>query len=553
MNKTLVDCLLQWERTKPDAIYLTQPLSDGTAVDYSWRDVADQARRMAAHLQSLNFPPHSQIALLGKNSAHWIIADLAIWMAGHVSVPLYPTLNTSTAEYILGHSDARLLFVGKMDEYWPIVAPGIPKDLPIITLPLAPALDAPSWDDIVARTPPIGKIVERNPKELATVIYTSGSTGDPKGVMISFEAMISTVRLAEPMFKVEASERMLSYLPLAHAAERALVESPSLYHGFHVYFANSLETFIADLRRAQPTVFFSVPRLWTKFYQGVCESLPPSKQRRLFRIPIVSRMVKRKILTQLGLQHVRVALTGSAPLAPELIAWYRELGLELLEGYGMSENFAYSHSSLPGDARVGYVGAPNPGVEQRIAADGEVQVRSPSNMMGYFKNPQKTAEDLLPDGFLKTGDMGELDAQGRLKITGRVKDLFKTSKGKYVAPVPIENRVGAHPMVEAVCVAGCGQPQPFALVMLAPEAQSRLAGNGGREEVTREMQTLLAHINEGLEDHEQLDYVAVVKEPWTMENGFLTPTMKIKRNVIETRYLPQADAWRAAKRKVILA
>ncbi|AXQ30138.1 AMP-binding acetyl-CoA synthetase [Solimonas sp. K1W22B-7] len=547
---TLLHCLLHWELVQPQAIWLTQPLGQGRTVDFTWGQAADQVRRMATHLRSLDLPPRSNIGLLGKNSAHWIMADLAIWAAGHVSVPLYPTLNAETAAYVLEHSEAKLLFVGKMEELWPIVEPGIPADLPRVALPLAPAGLGPSWDEIVARSPPLAEVVHRDPPELATIIYTSGSTGRPKGVMISFAAMRATAAGVDQLYPLTTSDRMLSYLPLAHAAERVFVETLSLYNGFRVYFAWSLPTFLEDLRRARPTLFFSVPRLWTKFYQGICDKLPPQKQRRLFRIPLVSRIVKRKILRQLGLQDVRVAVTGSAPLSPQLIGWYRELGLELLEGYAMSENFAYSHGNRPGQVRVGTVGTVAPGVDCRIDDNGEILVRSPGNMMGYYKDPEKTAADLSADGWFRTGDMGQIDAAGYLKITGRVKELFKTAKGKYVAPVPIENQLANHPAIEAVCVTGSGQPQPFALLLLSPEARAQ-ADAGGRETLTTEFRSLLGDLNGRLEDHEQLDYLVVVAEPWTMDNGFLTPTMKIRRNVIEQRYLGQAETWASARNEVL--
>lgn len=547
---TLLHCLLYWESVQPDAVWLTQPLGQGRTVDFTWRQVADQVRRMAAHLVSLDLPPRSNVALLGKNSAHWIMADLAIWAAGHVSVPLYPTLNAETAAYVLEHSEAKLLFVGKMEELWPIVEPGIPAGLPRIALPLAPAGLGKSWDEIVARSQPLAEVVHRDPQELATIIYTSGSTGRPKGVMINFAAMRATTSGFDELYPLKPSDRMLSYLPLAHAAERVIVESLSLYNGFRVYFAWSLPTFLEDIRRARPTLFFSVPRLWTKFYQGICDKLPPQKQRRLFRIPIVSGIVKRKILQQLGLQDVRAALTGSAPLSPQLIGWYRELGLELLEGYAMSENFAYSHGNRPGKVRLGTVGPAAPGVDCRIDDNGEILVRSPGTMMGYYKDPEKTAQDITPEGYLRTGDMGQIDADGYLKITGRVKELFKTAKGKYVAPVPIENQLANHPAIEAVCVTGSGQPQPFALLLLSPEARAQ-ADAGGRETLTAEFRSLLGELNQRLEDHEQLDYLVVVAEPWTMDNGFLTPTMKIRRNVIEQRYLGQAETWARGRTEVI--
>jgi long-subunit acyl-CoA synthetase (AMP-forming) len=356
----------------------------------------------------------------------------------------------------------------------------------------------------------------------------------------------------EAIWGFSNQDRMLSYLPLAHVAERAAVETMSLYFGFHVFFSEGLETFQKDLQRAQPTIFFSVPRLWTKFFLGVSEKMPMKKQKLLFSLPILGKIVKKKILTQLGMDKVRTALTGSAPLPPHIIEWYRNLGLELLDVYGMSENFAYSHACKPNEVRVGYVGSVNPGVEHRIADNGEIQVKSPAQMIGYFKMADKMAEEMTDDGYFKTGDRGEIDEKGRLRITGRVKELFKTSKGKYVAPAPIENKLNNHPKIEVVCATGSGEPQPFALLMLSLDAMKELQrGELDKETLAAEFKELLKSVNETLEDHERMDYVVVVKDQWTMENGFLTPTMKIKRNIIEDRYLANAEKWLGMKQRVI--
>lgn len=553
-HPTLVHALLHWAETTPDKVYLTQP-DKGQVETLTWAQCADQVRRMATYLSSLDLPKGSSIGLLGRNSAHWILADLAIWLSGHVTVPLYPTLNGETAEFILQHSETRLLIIGKMDgiaDGWRSIAPVIPEDMPLISLPKSPRNDVLQWTDIVANTEPDMNLPLPRPEQLATIVYTSGSTGQPKGVMHSFGGIVSVAAGLRDIYKVNNQDRMLSYLPLAHVAERAVLETSSLYFGFSVFFSEGLETFQQDLQRAQPTIFFSVPRLWTKFYLGVNEKLPLEKQQKLFRIPILSGIIKRKILKQLGLDKCRMAVTASAPLPPNIIQWYRDLGLELLDVYGMSENFGYSHGSRPGQVRVGYVGHCNPGVHCRIAANGEIEVKSPGQMMGYYKNPEKTAEDMTLDGYLKTGDRGEIDGQGRLKITGRVKELFKTSKGKYVAPMPIEQKLSRHPKVEVICVTGPSQPQPFALLMLSIDAMKELEeGRLSRDQLTQDFQSLLNEVNETLEDHEQMDYVVVVKDQWTMDNGYLTPTMKIKRNIIEDRYLPQADHWITLRQHVV--
>ncbi|RJF98544.1 AMP-binding protein [Noviherbaspirillum saxi] len=553
-TNTLMHRFLHWERTQPDAVLFTQPTPDGRVVDYTWKDVGDQARRMATYLRSLQLPPNSNIAILGKNNAHWIMADVAIWMAGHISVPLYPTMNADTAQYVFEHSNTRLLFVGKLDgktDGWNEISKVLPAHMHVVTLPMAPATDAQQWDALIDKVQPLQEVHLPRPEDLATIIYTSGTTGKPKGVMHSFGNTYTYAMGAGDFCGTTPNDRVLSYLPLAHGAERSFVESNALCHGLHVYFNDSLETFAQDLQRARPTLFISMPRLWTKFYLGICAKLPAEQQKLLFAPPEVSNPLKKHILTLLGLESVRMAFTGSAPLPVEIFDWYRNLGLELLDVYGMTENFAYSHYSRPGQVRLGYSGQALPGVQSRIAENGEIEVKCPTHMMGYYKQPELTAESMTADGFFKTGDRGEVDELGRLKITGRIKELFKTSKGKYVSPAPIENKL-THQKVEAVCVTGPGHPQPFALMMLAPDARKALQDAQASEILQAELQTLLDSVNTALEDHEKLNYLVIVKDIWTTDNGFLTPTMKIKRNIIEDRYLSKAQNWSALGKTIIL-
>ena len=543
--------LYQWEKTAADRVVLTQPLGGGAIRDFTWGEAIGEVRRMAAHLRSLGFAPGSRIAILSKNCAHWLLADFAIWMAGHVSVPLYPTLAAGTIRQILEHSEAELLFVGKLDG-WEAMRPGVPSGLRCIGMPLAPANDFAQWDAIVAATPPLADSPVRDGNELSTLMYTSGTTGVPKGVMHSFATFAWSVNTGLKRVPLGSDARLLSYLPLAHVAERALIEHALLATGMHVFFAESLETFTADMQRARPTVFFSVPRLWVKFQQGVDAKMPPAKLQRLLRIPIVRGLVSKKVLGALGLDACEYAAGGAAPMPPELLRWYARLGLPISEVYGMTENCGVSHATLHGVQRPGTVGQPHYGVETRIdPVSGEIQMRSPGVMLGYYKEPGLSAEAIDADGWLHTGDKGVLDGEGNLRITGRVKDLFKTSKGKYVAPAPIEDKLVMNGAVEACVVTGANLGQPLGIVMLNADAAQRSAAPEGRAALEASLAEHLTRVNDGLDPHEQLECLVVVAEPWSVENGFITPTFKVKRNRIEEAYAPLFERWTASRRPVV--
>ena len=545
--RTMLDYVYDHEANRPDHVFLTQPIGGGKVIDYTWAQLMDQARRMARHLQSLNLPPGARIAILSKNCAHFFIAELAIWMAGGTTVAIFPTETAETVRFVLEDSEASLLFVGKLDT-WPQQASGVPANLPCIAFPLAPVTPFEGWDTIVARTEPVAGRPQRSPDDLAMLIYTSGSTGQPKGVMLPFSAVTGAsegmVNYLTSVYGDKEETRLLSYLPLAHSFERAWVECASLVDGkSHIFFAESLDTFLADLQRARPTTFISVPRLWLKFQQGVFAKMPPDKLDRLLRIPILGRIVGRKVLKGLGLDQVKRAASGSAPIPAELIAWYRKLGLNLFEGYGMTEDFAFSHGSTEEHNQPGYVGVPFPGVQVRLAEDGEILIKSPGQFTGYYKRPDLNAQAFTEDGFFRTGDKGERTADGLLKVTGRVKELFKTAKGEYVAPAPIENRLNVHPMIELSMVSGVGQSAAYAMVVLAEELRPRLGDANVRAHVQAQLGRLLEDVNRELPSHERLRMIVVADQPWSIENGFLTPTMKIRRNRIESAVAFAVDNW----------
>jgi long-chain acyl-CoA synthetase len=535
------------EKTRPEVVYMTQPIGQGQVIDFTWRETLRQARSMAAYLKAQNLAPGARVAILSKNCAHFIMAELAIWMAGGTTVAIFPTESGETIRYVLDHSEASFLFVGKLDT-WPLQAPFVPTSIPCIAFPLAPENQYTQWDEVVRQTPPLEGDVARAPTDLAMIMYTSGSTGQPKGVMHNFERISAAtegiVKTLKETLGDREDNRILSYLPLAHVFERAWVGASSLVHGkTHVFFAESLDSFIQDLNRAKPTMFISVPRLWLKFQQGVFSKMPPAKLNLLLSLPIIGGLVRKKILKGLGLDQVIVAGSGSAPIPAELIVWYRKLGLNLLEGYAMTEDFAYSHNSTEAINAPGCVGVPLEGVQARISEEGEILVKSPGQMVGYYKRPDLDAEAFTADGFFKTGDQGQQRADGLLKITGRVKELFKTSKGKYVAPAPIENKLNVHHMIEMSIVSGVSQPSAYAMVVLSEDIRPKMHEPEVKAQVESELSTLLAQVNSQLADYEKLRMLVIANEAWSIENGFLTPTMKIKRSRIEASVESQVASW----------
>ena len=369
--------------------------------------------------------------------------------------------------------------------------------------------------------------------------------------MHTFNSITSAASQAANIYEASENDRALSYLPLSHVAERMVVEMMQLYQGMHVFFAESLDTFAQDLQRAKPTIFFAVPRIWAKFQAGVFTKIPEKKLNFMLKVPILSGVIKKKLLEGLGLDKARLCFSGAAPISNSLLSWYKKLGIEILEVYGMTENMGYSHSTREGMGRVGYVGQPNPLVEVKLGEGGEVLVRSPTTMVGYYKEAEKTKETLDEQGFLRTGDVGHIEADGSLKITGRIKEIFKTSKGKYVAPFPIESKLLASAHIEQCCVVGNAMPQPLALISLAEADLMALQNGESRDAIHNTLMALYSEVNEKLDPHEKLKTLVVTKGEWSIENGIMTPTLKIKRNVLETRYGDLIENWYDSADKVL--
>lgn len=539
-EKTLssLELFYKWEQEKPQTTYLKQPLGDNWT-DYSWAEVGDQARRIAAALRDMELPHQSKIGMISKNCAHWIICDLAIKMSGHISVPFYPNLTADQLEQLLEHSESKVLFVGKLDSL-DAVYEGVAKDIRCISFPISEDKKFDQWDDLLKKYEPAESDYIPDLKDLETIVYTSGTTGVPKGVMQSFYTNCignkSTTKLTK--FDELKDPTFFSYLPLNHVAERALVEFGSLLVGGTIYFVESLDTFADNLRYARPSVFLAVPRIWTKFQMGILAKMPQEKLDKLLKIPIVSSLVKKKIQKGLGLDRAEWLLSGAAPISASTITWFAKLGIIISEAYGMTENSAICTVNPRDAIRVGTVGKPYPDCELKIDPETqELLMKAPWVMDGYYKNPEATAA-VIQDGWLHTGDMAEFTEEGYIKITGRVKDMFKTSKGEYVIPVPMERMFASNTLIEQVCIVGYGLPQPFALVNLSDAARHM-----DKAEVEESLEDTLIAVNDTVADYEKVNRLVITSDIWTVENGLITPTLKVKRNVMDAHFKVRMESW----------
>ena len=538
-DKTLLEYFYHWEKTTPEKTFLRQPFGDDFR-DFTWKETGRQVRSLAAYLQSLNLPAKSNIGLVSKNCAEWIITDLAIMLSGHISVPFYATLTAEQLNQVLVHSGCPVLFVGKLDD-WKGMKSGIPSGVKCISFPTYNAdPQHEQWEQILAKHEPLKSDFKPNLADLFTIIYTSGTTGNPKGVMLSYSAMSNGIYESRNFSKLYLKDtRFLSYLPLCHIAERNIVEAASLTTGGTVYFAETLESFAKNLAIAQPTHFLAVPRIWTKFQMGIFGKMSQKKLDLFLKIPILNNIVKKKIRKGLGLDSAEVILTGAAPMPASLIKWFRKLGIIIQEAYGMTENLG-AVCMMPKDAiKDGFVGKLYPGMEVKITPEnGEILTRSKWNMMGYYREPALTAETIDADNWLHTGDVGELDSENYLKITGRVKEMYKTSKGEYVAPAQIEFGFADNNFIEQICVVGDNLPQPIALIVL-----SDLGKSSDKQAIRESLEATLKALNPRLKPHEKVQKLVILREPWTVDNNKMTPTLKIKRNIIEKEFVAKLEKW----------
>jgi len=549
---TIIEYFYHWEATTPNALFLRQPDGD-LWLSLTYAQAGQQARKMASAIKSLGIDEGGHIAIFSKNCYHWILADLAIHMAACVSVPLYPSLPKDHLHDVIIQSDARLIFIGKLDE-WGDKHEAVPEDIEIIRFPHYPGnaevSHGSAWDTLINSHDALKENKVPDPESLWTILFTSGTTGSPKGVMHLHKTpalIMQSERKTSWLGIMNADEqKYFSFLPLNHVAERLGVETPAICTGGSISFAESLATFAQNLQDTQPTTLFAVPRIWTKFYLGVLQKMPQAKLDIMLNIPIVSGMVKKKLLTALGLRDASVVATGAAITPGHLKDWYKQLGIQLIEAYGMTEVCGSITNSPMRDCPPDSVGKVIPGGEIKIHEDtGEILMKTPYMMTGYYKDPEKTREVLI-DGWMHSGDKGTIDENGFLSVIGRVKDAFKTSKGSYITPNPMEELFTENDYIEQICVAGIGIPQPIALVNLSEMGQA-----ADKEVVMNSLLSSAEKVNSKQANYSKISTVIINAESWSQENELLTPTLKVRRSKLDERYGKNYLKWHEAEDKII--
>ncbi|WP_165310376.1 AMP-binding protein [Vibrio ziniensis] len=533
------EMILKWAKERPNDIYLKQ-IINRQFVEFTYADVANNALRLVSALRDLGAKPGDKVALISKNCAEWFICDLAMMLGDYISVPIFPTAGADTIEYCLSHSGSQHIIVGKLDDSEAVIT--VLNEMPNVISIALPYDSAPKcqyyYQDLIKQYPPSSERVQHHDDKLMSLVYTSGTSGQPKGAMLTYGAFTWSVQQLINLINLREDDRLFSYLPLAHITERVYIFGTSIQGGVQTAFPESLETFIEDVRMQRPTFFISVPRLWTLFQQRILDKLPQRKLNILLKVPFLNSLIKRKIADSLGLNNARILGCGSAPVSPALLSWYHQIGLNITEAWGMTESFAYSTINYPFRAdKIGTVGNSGPGVKIKIAEDGEILVLSKGLFSGYYNNDIATKESFDNEGWLHTGDIGSIDSDGYLSIQGRKKDTFKTAKGKFVAPVPIEKKLFEYSRVEMMCMIGLGLPAPILLVV--PHAFPHF----DRSRYERTTEKIIKRINAEVETHEQIKGVLMIKEPWSIANGILTPTLKIKRHVLEKKYHEIGQNW----------
>ncbi len=551
----------------------------------TWKAYVDQVRTVARALLALGLPRGGTVAALGFNRPEWVILDHAAMLAGGAIAGIYTTCSRDEVEYIVRHSEAHVVLVENADQLAKLARRKevLPQLAHVVLMRGASGngRDVLTWDELVAtgeRTPETeleARIAALAPDALATLIYTSGTTGPPKAVMLSHANLAWTARTLHDIGGPSDGDVSLSYLPLSHIAEQMATVHVPVTAGSTVYFAESLEAIAANLKDCRPTVFFGVPRIWEKLHGGLAAKLgeltgakaklvawarsvcsrvnalhdrgAPIPRMLAAQYALAQRLVIRKLKTAIGFDRARTLVSGAAPIAPDVLAFFSSLDLPIREIYGQSEDCGPTSYNLPGRTRLGTVGPPIPGIACKLGDDGEILIRGPNVFMGYLKDAAATAETLR-DGWLCSGDLGAFDADGFLTITGRKKEIIITSGGKNIAPKNIEAALKQSPLVGEAVVIGDRRKFLTALLVLdEPSARkvvdlADLDALARAPELRRALQRVVDEVNASVARVEQVKRFAILARPFAIETGELTPTLKIKRSVVAERYAREIEA-----------
>lgn len=553
----------------------------------SYREYADIVRRAGKALIALGLGKGSTVSILGFNRAEWVILDVAAMSIGGAPTGIYTTCSPEEVQYIVNHAESTIVLLENTMQWEKIQKQSdkLPLLKHIVMMKGSALPDDPramSWEQFLAKGDGVDNakfdeaLEALEPDGLATLIYTSGTTGPPKGVMLSHQNLAWTAKASIDLQAIGPGDTLLSYLPLSHIAEQVLSIHVPLTCASSIYFAQSLEQMVENLKEVQPTLFFGVPRVWEKFQAGVSQKLAqatgvkkkiadfamkagremsevhcrggsPSLGLSL-RYKLAHKLVFSKLKPAIGLGKVRSCVSGAAPIAKEILEFFASLDIIVREVYGQSEGTGPTSVNRPGKTKLGTVGPPYPGVEVKIAEDGEILVRGPNVFLGYFKEPEATAET-LKDGWLCSGDLGEFDKDGYLVITGRKKEIIITAGGKNIAPKNIEGALKNHPLISEAVVIGDRRKFLSALISLDPEAARKFADKHGHKGEPQDLPALIDEVQKAVDEVnatlarvEMVKKFRIVPRPFSIETGELTPTLKVKRKVVNKNFAAEIES-----------
>lgn len=565
---------------------------NGEFQDLTWAGYRDVVHKAAAGLASLGVKDTEFVAIMAGNRPEHVIADYAVVHAGATPVTIYSTLAANQIQYIGNNCNATVAILEDLEfmKRWESIKSELPNLRHVVLMSGAENYETEewvlSWDDLLARgqqqlqddPETVNRAIEKiTPDTLATLIYTSGTTGTPKGVMISHHNVVWTVECLRRGASLKLGARMVSYLPLAHIAERLATHYLATYLSGEVWFCPNLAGVLEYIQEARPTLFVGVPRVYEKFHSRLLarfdeatgikgallhKALDANAKRVKAEAEggsgsalagILDKIALSKVREGLGMDQVEIAITAAAPINPDLVVFFQTIGIPLYELYGMSETTGPASSNVPGSSKIGSVGRPLPGVDIKLDEDGEVMMSGGVITEGYYKLPEESAETFQDDGWLRSGDLGRIDDDGFLWIVGRKKDIIITAAGKNVAPAKLETLLGNHPLVSKACMVGDGRKFLTMVIALDEEegpawAEARglaygdLASFSQLPEVQEEIKNAVDEANEAVARVEQIKKWIIVPDAWTPDSGEVTPSLKLKRRVVLEKYASEIDA-----------